>query len=165
MNFSWTDIDALEKPAFAFIFGPRFGKNITLKKPDRNIAMWIGGFRVNIGSATSGSLNAADLFPTDEWQDKVDNGYQKLQESQQKVDAWWNGLSSTEQKNPANVAKHEAANRALATFGNVLDGASQVVSQRRQCFRSILSRKKAERNVELYCGFAIPDQQELADQG
>ena len=127
MNFSWTDIDALEKPAFAFVFGPRFGKNITLKKPDRNIAMWIGGFRVNIGSATNGSINAADLFPTSEWQDKVNVGYQKLQESQTKVDAWWSGLSSVEQKNPANIAKHEAANRALTTFGNVLDGASQVV--------------------------------------
>ena len=128
MNFSWTDIDALDKPAFAFVFGPRFGKNITLKKPDRNIAMWIGGFRVDIGSSTSGSLNAADLFPTAEWGTKVDEGYQKLQENQQKVDAWWNGLSSTAQKNPANIAKHEAANTALATYGRVLDGASQVVS-------------------------------------
>jgi hypothetical protein len=127
MNFSWSDIEALEKPAFAFVFGPRFGKNITLKKPDRNIAVWVGGFRVKIGSATSGSLNAADLFPTAEWGNKVDEGYQKLQESQQKVDAWWNGLSSAEQKNPVNIAKHETANRVLTTFGNVLDGASQVV--------------------------------------
>jgi hypothetical protein len=116
------------KPAFAFVFGPRFGKNITLKKPDRNIAMWVGGFRVDIGSSTSGSLNAADLFPTAEWGTKVDEGFQKLQENQQKVDAWWNGLSSTAQKNPANIAKHEAANTALATYGRVLDGASQVVS-------------------------------------
>jgi hypothetical protein len=127
MNFSWSDIEALEKPAFAFVFGPRFGKNITLKKPDRNIAVWVGGFRVKIGSETSGSLNISELFPTGEWQAKVDVGYQKLQESQTKVDAWWNGLSSTEQKNPANIAKHETANRVLTTFGNVLDGASQAV--------------------------------------
>src|SRR5262249_12046238 len=26
MNFSWSDIDELEKPAFAFIFDPRIGK-------------------------------------------------------------------------------------------------------------------------------------------
>jgi len=127
MNFSWSDIEALEKPAFAFVFGPRFGKNITLKKPDRNIAMWVGGFRVKIGSSTSGSLNASDLFPTSEWGNKIDVGYQKLQESQGKVDAWWNGLSSTEQKKPINIAKHETANRVLATFANVLDGASQIV--------------------------------------
>ncbi|HYV54527.1 MAG TPA: hypothetical protein VE933_08095 [Chitinophagaceae bacterium] len=128
MNFSWSDIDALAKPAFVSIFGPRFGKNIALKKPEQSIALWIGGFRVKIASETSGSLNAADLFPTAEWGTKVDEGYQKLQENQQKVDAWWNGLSSTAQKNPANIAKHEAANAALATYGRVLDGASQVVS-------------------------------------
>jgi hypothetical protein len=127
MNFSWSDIEALEKPAFAFVFGPRFGKNITLKKPNRNIAVWVGGFRVKIGSATSGSLNASDLFPTAEWGNKVDIGYQKLQESQSKVDAWWNGLTAAEQKNPVNIAKHETANRVLTTFGKVLDGASQVV--------------------------------------
>lgn len=128
MNFTWSDIPELEKPAFAAIFGPRFGKNITLKKPDRNIAVWVGGFRVKIGSATSGSLNAAELFPTEEWQSKVNEGNQKLQESQQQVDAWWNGLTPTEQKNPVNAAKHDAANAALGTFGKVLDGASQVVS-------------------------------------
>jgi hypothetical protein len=127
MNFSWSDIEALDKPAFAFVFGPRFGKNITLKKPDRNIAVWIGGFRVKIGSSTNGSLNISDLFPVGEWQSKVDIGNQKLQESQAKVDAWWNGLSSTEQKNPLNIAKHETANRVLTKFGNILDGASQTV--------------------------------------
>jgi len=127
MNFSWSDIEALDKPAYAFVFGPRFGKNITLKKPDQSIAVWIGGFRVKIGSETSGSLNIADLFPLSEWQSKVDIGNQKLQESQSKVDAWWNGLSSTEQKNPINIAKHETANRVLTTFGNILDGASQTV--------------------------------------
>jgi len=128
MNFSWSDVDALEKPAFVFIVGPRFGKNITLKKPDRNIAMWIGGFRVKMGSSTTGSLNASELFPIDQWQGQIDNSYQKLQESQQKVDAWWNGLTPTEQKNPVNAAKHDAANTVLATFGKVVDGASQIVS-------------------------------------
>jgi len=127
MNFSWSDIDALQKPAFVSIFGPRFGKNITLKKPDRNIAMWIGGFRVKISSETSGSLNASDLFPTAEWGAKVSEGNQKLQENQQQVDAWWNGLTPAEQKNPVNAAKHDAANAALGLYGKVLDGASQVV--------------------------------------
>jgi hypothetical protein len=127
MNFSWSDVDALEKPAFAFVVGPRFGKNITLKKPDRNIAMWVGGFRVKIGSSTSGSLPLSDLFPTSEWQAKIDVSNQKLQESQTKVDAWWNGLTPTEQKNPVNIAKHETANRVLSTFGRVLDGATQAV--------------------------------------
>jgi len=128
MNFSWSDIAELEKPAFAAIFGPRFGKNITLKKPESSIALWVGGFRVKIGSETTGSLNAAELFPTEEWQSKVNEADQNVQESQQKVDAWWNGLTPTEQKNPVNIGKHDAANTVLATFGKVVDGAQQVVS-------------------------------------
>ncbi len=74
MNFSWTDIEELEKPAFAFIFGPRFGKNFTFKNPSRNLAVWIGGFRVSLNSGTSGSLKASDLFPTDQWASKADTG-------------------------------------------------------------------------------------------
>ena len=128
MNFSWSDIPELAKPAFVSIFGPRFGKNITLKQPNRNIAMWIGGFRVKISSETSGSLNTSDLFPTSEWAAKVSEADQKVQENQQKVDAWWNGLTPVEQKNPVNIAKHDAANTVLATFGKVVDGASQIVS-------------------------------------
>jgi opacity protein-like surface antigen len=128
MNFSWTDIEELAKPAFAFVFGPRFGKNIPMKKKDMSLALWAGGFRVEIGSATSGSINATDILPVNEWQEKVSTGYTKVAENQQKVDNWWNGLSPTEQKNPANVAKHETANRVLGTFGNVLDQASQIVS-------------------------------------
>src|SRR5215831_7565457 len=128
MNFSWSDIPELEKPAFVSIFGPRFGKNITLKKPDRNIAMWIGGFRVKIANETSGSLNATDLFPINEWQTKVDEANQNLQQGQTKVDSWWNGLTQAEQKNPVNIAKYNAANAALGLYGKVVDGASQIVS-------------------------------------
>ncbi len=34
MNVSWSDIEELAKPAFVFVIGPRFGKNITMKKKD-----------------------------------------------------------------------------------------------------------------------------------
>ena len=128
VNFSWSDIEELEKPAFVSVFGPRFGKNIPLKKPESSIALWAGGFRVKLSSGTSGNINAGELFPTSEWGQKIDNGFQKVQENQQKVDAWWNGLTPVEQKNPVNVAKHEAANAVLARFGQVLDKASQIVS-------------------------------------
>jgi len=128
-NFSWSDIEELAKPAFVFVFGPRFGKNIPIKKKkDMSVAFWAGGFRVQMGSATSGSINATDILPLDQWQQKVNTGYTNVAEKQAKVDNWWNGLSSTEQKNPVNVAKHETANRVLGTFGNVLDQASQIVS-------------------------------------
>ena len=128
MNFAWSDIPELEDPAFSFVFGPRLGKNFTFKNPDRCLAIWAGGFRIKLNSGTSGSLNTADLFPVDEWGQKIDAGYTKVGESQQKVDAWWSGLTPAEQRNPVNIAKHETANRALSAAGGILDQASQAVT-------------------------------------
>jgi hypothetical protein len=126
MNMAWTDISALEKPAFTFVFGPRLGKSFKLKKENSNIAIWVGGFRVKLASETSGSLNLAELFPLDELQIKVDNGFVKVADAQVQVDNWWESLSTTEQKNPVNKAKYETANRTITAAANVLtsvDGA------------------------------------------
>jgi hypothetical protein len=129
MNFTWSDIDELDQPAYAFVFGPRIGKNFRFpKNPDMNIAIWAGGFRVKLNTGTSGSLNASDLFPTDQWGGKIDTGYMKVDNAQQQVNAWWANLSPVEQKNPVNIAKYNTANAALATAGNILDAASQVVT-------------------------------------
>jgi hypothetical protein len=127
-NFTWSDIQELSKPAFVFVFGPRFGKNFVFKNPERNLAVWVGGFRVQINSGTSGSLNTSELFPVDQWQSNIDTGYMKVAASQEKVDIWWDNLTPVEQKNPINVAKHNSANAALATAGNILDAASQAVT-------------------------------------
>ena len=126
MNILWTDISALDKPVFTFVFGPRLGKSIKFKKPERNIAFWTGAFRVKFSSATSGTVFLSEVVPVDELQIKVDNGLQKVADTQVQVDEWWSGLTATEQKNPANVAKYETANRVLETTGNLfntLDGA------------------------------------------
>jgi hypothetical protein len=122
MNFVWTDISALDKPAYSFVFGPRFGKTFTLDTPERNFALWVGGFRLKIASSTSGSLNLADVLPIDGLQAKVDDGIQRVGEAQQQVDTWWNGLSQIEQTNPVNKAKYEAANNALTKAGDFLSG-------------------------------------------
>src|SRR5688572_135704 len=89
MNFTWNDIAELDKPAFAFIFGPRFGKSFKLKKPDSNIAVWVGGCRLKLNSGTTGSLNFSDLFDTSGFQAKVDNGIQAVGDKQVAVDSWW----------------------------------------------------------------------------
>jgi len=126
MNFSWSDISALNKPVFTFVFGPRFGKTFKFKKPDRNIAVWAGGFRVHLSAETVGSLNISDVLPIDELQGKVDDGIAKVEQAQVNVDNWWDGLSETEQRNPVNSKKYEAANRTIETLGGVmtnLDGA------------------------------------------
>jgi opacity protein-like surface antigen len=125
MNCAWTDISALEKPAFSFVFGPRFGKSFKLKKEDRNISCWVGGFRLHLKSETAGSLNLNELFPMDELQTKVDDGLAKVDEAYTNVEAWWNN-PETNQNNPINQAKYDAANSAIEKASGVLtsiDGA------------------------------------------
>lgn len=121
MNFTWNDIAELEQPAFAFIFGPRFGKSFKLKKPNRNISLWVGAFRLKLNTGTTGSIDLTELFDTKGLQTKVDNGLQTVGNKQIEVDNWWSSLSGLDQKNPVNVAKYETANRALALAGGFLN--------------------------------------------
>ncbi|HEY5825934.1 MAG TPA: hypothetical protein VIT44_16280 [Cyclobacteriaceae bacterium] len=127
MNMAWTDIDALEKPAFSFVFGPRLGKSFRLKN-QQALTIWVGGFRVKINSETKGSLSIGDLFDSQNLESQIEEGLTKVGDVQQEVDAWWSGLSATEQKNPANKSKYATANRALEAAGNFLNTASGAVS-------------------------------------
>ncbi len=129
MNMAWTDVDALDKPVFTYIFGPRLGKTFKFKKPERTIAIWVGGFRVKYSSETSGSLALSGLINDDGTEtSKIDAAEQKVSDSQQQVDAWWNGLTPLEQNNPVNKAKYEAANKALTTAGNVLSATDEALN-------------------------------------
>jgi len=131
MNMAWTDISSLDKPAFSYIFGPRLGKTFKFNKPDTNIAIWVGAFRVHISGDTNGDLPLSDFIDLSSAQAKVDTGLQKVSDNQVKVDNWWNGLSPAEQKNPVNIAKHNTADRALdraGTFLATLDGALSTAS-------------------------------------
>lgn len=122
MNFTWTDVSALNKPVFTYVFGPRFGKTFKFKSnPKSNIAIWVGGFRLNLESQTKGSIALNEVIPLDGLQEKVDAGIAKVEETQVAVDSWWNGLTPVEQKNPVNSAKYETANRVLETSGNMLN--------------------------------------------
>ncbi|MGC3944309.1 MAG: hypothetical protein QM762_07305 [Chryseolinea sp.] len=128
MNFSWSDIAALEKPAFAYVFGPRFGKSVKFRKKDRNFTGWVGGFRLKINTGTTGSLDLSEVMDLSGLQTKVDNGITKVGAAQTQVDTWWNGLSDTQQNNPVNKAKYETANRALATAGGFLNNLDEALN-------------------------------------
>ena len=58
----------------------------------------------------------------------MDNGLEKVAEKQVAVDNWWNGLSNVEQANPANIAKHSAADRALEAAGGFLSAVDGALS-------------------------------------
>ncbi|HPH45893.1 MAG TPA: hypothetical protein PLJ60_04810 [Chryseolinea sp.] len=127
-NCTWNDIAELDKPAFAFIFGPRFGKTFKLKKPNSAIALWVGGFRLKLNSGTTGSMNFDDLFDTSGLQGKVDNGIAAVGNKQEAVDTWWSDLSNIEQNNPVNIAKYERANSALARAGTFLNSMDEALN-------------------------------------
>jgi hypothetical protein len=128
MNFTWNDIAELQKPAFAFVFGPRIGKSFELKKPESSIAIWVGGFRLKLNTGTEGSIRLADVIDTSGLQARVDNGIQKVSDTQYQVDAWWESLTPIEQRNPVNIAKYETANRALSSAGNFLNSLDQALN-------------------------------------
>jgi hypothetical protein len=128
MNCAWTDVSALDKPVFTYVFGPRLGKTFRFKKPEQNMAFWVGGFRVKFSSETKGSLNLNEVIPVEELQPKIDQGMQKVEDTQIAVDNWWGNLSPIEQKNPVNVAKYSLANRTLETAGNVLNAADAALN-------------------------------------
>lgn len=128
MNVSWSDSEALDQPAMAFVFGPRLGKSFKFKKPDTNIAVWVGAFRVHLNTETNGNLALSEVLSLDGAQQKVDDGIAKVGESQMNVDSWWDSLTAPEQKNPVNVAKYNTANQALDTAGNLLNSIDGALS-------------------------------------
>ncbi len=132
MNVAWTDISALDKPAFTFIFGPRLGKTFKFNKKDSNIALWAGAFRVHLNGDTNGDLALAEVLPLDGAQAKVDGGLAKVSENKALVEEWWNGLSNAEQLNPINAAKYNTATRALDAAGNFLVAADGALSTAEQ---------------------------------
>ena len=132
MNFTWNDIAELEKPAFAFVFGPRFGKAFRLKTPQRTVAIWVGGFRLKLNTGTTGSVNLSDIMDTSGLQGRVDAGQQKVSDAYTSVDTWWNGLSQAGQNNPINKAKYETANRAIERASGFLNSLDEALNDEQQ---------------------------------
>ena len=127
MNFTWTDVDKQENPVFAFIFDPRIGKTFQLAKPERNISIWVGGFRVKVNRDTKGSLDLGEALPIAEWETKIATGQEKVGEAQVELDQWWEDLTPVEQANPVNKVKREANQAKLDLAGNVLNSADNAV--------------------------------------
>ncbi len=128
MNVTWTDVPQLARPTQTFVFGPRLGKNFKLKKPDRAITAWVGGFRVHLNSETNGSIALNEVFPPGTLGGKVDEGFEKVENAYTQVDSWWNSLSQAQQNNPINKAKYETATEILDKASNLLVAADGAIS-------------------------------------
>jgi hypothetical protein len=123
MNWSWSDIPELDKPAKVFVFGPRFGKNFQFGHPGQSLAVWVGGFRVKMETGTSGSLGIDEILPN--FDEQLEGALEKISAGQIAVNEWWDGLSLGEKTDPVNIAKYAAANKALSVAGSALDAASR----------------------------------------
>jgi hypothetical protein len=128
MNVAWTDVSALEKPVFTYVFGPRFGKTFKFKKPEQNVALWVGGFRVKFSSDTKGSIALSEVVGDGgSVSAKIDAGQDKITETQNGVNTWWNSLTPPQQNNPVNKTKYETANRALTRASEILNSAEGAI--------------------------------------
>jgi hypothetical protein len=127
MNVTWSDVPQLAEPALAFVFDPRMGKLFTLRNPDENINVWVGGFRVKLNTGTSGSIPLSDALPISEWQSSVETARQEVERRSQENEAWWNSLTPAEQANPVNRARYDATKSALERAGRFVDSAGQAV--------------------------------------
>ena len=122
MNFTWTDIPELTKPSKSFVFGPRLGKSFKLSKPEQNIAIWAGGFRVKFNSETSGAIALNEVLPAGNLNEKINAGFTSIDQKQMELDSWWSTLSPAQQK--LNQIKYDAANSALEKANYLLDALS-----------------------------------------
>jgi hypothetical protein len=84
-NWTWTYPEYLDSPVRVNVLGVRLGKTFTFKqKPDRNIAVWVGGMRARMNSQTVGAVKMADAIPPETW-DRVD-------EIVEDYNTWYDGL-------------------------------------------------------------------------
>ncbi len=127
MNFTWTDVDAQEKPVMAFVFDPRIGKTFNFAKPQRNISFWVGAFRLKVNRDTRGNLPLSDVFPIEEWDQKVVSGQERVGAAQVELDEWWTSLSPIEQKNPVNIVKLEGNQKKLDLASTFLNAAENAI--------------------------------------
>lgn len=88
----------------------------------------VGGFRLKLNSDTQGSIPMDELFDTSGLQAKVDNGLLLVDQKQQEVNAWWNGLTPLEQQNPANKFKYNSATEALDKAGTFLGNMDSAIN-------------------------------------
>jgi hypothetical protein len=107
-NWTWTKPELLEDPVLANVLGIRVGKSFVFKHhPQRNIAIWVGGMRARMSSATVGAIQMKDAIPQETW-DRVD-------EIVDEYHTWYDGLGP--------IQKEIVDNSAFPALIDALDNA------------------------------------------
>jgi hypothetical protein len=109
-NWTWSKPELLDKPVLVRILGIRLGHTFTFKnRPDRNVAFWIGGFRMQMQSETVGQISLRDALPQEFWDNK-----------DEKVDNYWDWYNSLG-NGPVDQKKKEVADQVLTPIVDRID--------------------------------------------
>ncbi len=102
-NWTWNKPELLDRAVNVNVLGIRLGQTFVFnERPYRNIAIWVGGMRASMASATVGEIQLIDALPPDVWdrRDEIVGEYW----------AWYNTLDSD---NPIDRIKMEKAEEIL----------------------------------------------------
>jgi len=110
-NWTWNKPKLLDEPVKVSIIGLRVGHTFVFKqKPERNIALWVGGMRAEMASETSGQITLNEALPSDVW-DKKDAI----------VDEYWTWYDGLNPLNPVDRKIIEAADKVLTPIVEAID--------------------------------------------
>ena len=131
VNFTWNQMQKLDKPVRTFVLAPRIGKRFKLGGPV-SLSPWVGAMRVNIEADTSGSINLADAV----------GGEGNGQATEERAREWYDSLDPVEQRIVSAIGErlpdrgdpviHYKLDKALADPWNLLVGMEADFSQRYQ---------------------------------
>ncbi len=112
-NFTWNKPELVDEATKVNVMGIRIGHSFVFKqRPDRNIAIWVGGMRLHMSSETVGEIALKDALPPETW-DRADEIVSDYWE-------WYGGLNPI---NPIDAKKIEIADEVLTPIVEKIDEA------------------------------------------
>lgn len=109
-NFTWSKPELLDEATQVNVLGIRMGYNFVFEqKPERNIAVWIGGMRMKMSSSTVGAIKLIDALPPEAWERKDEI-----------VSDYWDWYDSL---GPADILKKQVADQILTPIVDRIDQA------------------------------------------
>lgn len=68
-NWVWTSMSNFEQPVKSAVFSQRIGRAFKVgKKPESNLAFWVGGMRIKMGNVTQGKIKLNEVLPEETWE-------------------------------------------------------------------------------------------------
>lgn len=110
-NWTWNKPELLDEATKANVLGLRIGHTFVFhNKPESNIALWVGGMRINMSSETKGEIKMIDALPPETWErrDKIVDEY----------NSWYDALSPVKQALVDATAVPDIIDRLEAADGN-----------------------------------------------